>query len=70
MVSDGPFYINYSKDGEHYMMGPYRTRRFAMTHIDDVRRLPGACNVFLGNEPPGNKQYRHVVAITMQEATS
>jgi hypothetical protein len=35
------FYINYSLNGEHYIMGPYHTRRFAMSHIDDVRRQPG-----------------------------
>jgi len=36
------FYINYSLNGEHYAMGPYHTRRFAMSHIEDVRRQAGA----------------------------
>jgi hypothetical protein len=37
-MSDEQFYINYSLNGEHYAIGPYHTRRFAMSHIDDVRR--------------------------------
>jgi hypothetical protein len=39
-MSGEQFYINYSLSGEHYAMGPYHTRRFAMSHIDDVRRQP------------------------------
>ena len=38
-MSGEQFYINYSLNGEHYAMGPYHTRRFAMSHIDDVRLL-------------------------------
>jgi hypothetical protein len=44
-MSGEQFYINYSLNGEHYIMGPYHTRRFAMSHIDDVRRQPGVSNV-------------------------
>ena len=54
-MSNEQFYINYSLNGEHYIMGPYGTRRFAMSHIDDVRRQPGISNVFLGNKPPDEK---------------
>jgi hypothetical protein len=54
-MSGEQFYINYSLNGEHYSMGPYHTRRFAMSHIDDVRRQPGASNVYLGNKPPDDK---------------
>jgi hypothetical protein len=59
------FYINYSLNGEHYAMGPYHTRRFAMSHIEDVRRQAGASNVYLGNKPPDDKSYRKLVPITM-----
>ena len=45
-VNGEQFYINYSLNGEHYVMGPYRSRRFAMSHIDEVRRQPGVSNVF------------------------
>ena len=45
-MSGEQFYINYSLNGEHYIMGPYHTRRFAMSHIDDARRQPGVSNVF------------------------
>ena len=64
-MSNEQFYINYSLNGEHYIMGPYGTRRFAMSHIDDVRRQPSVSNVFLGNKPPGEKSYRKLVPITM-----
>ena len=64
-MSNEQFYINYSLNGEHYIMGPYGTRRFAMSHIDDVRRQPGVSNVFLGNKPPDEKSYRKLVPITM-----
>ena len=57
-MSGEQFYINYSLNGEHYAMGPYHTRRFAMSHIDDIRRQPGASNVYLGNKPPDDKSYR------------
>jgi predicted DNA-binding WGR domain protein len=30
-MSGEQFYINYSLNGEHYAMGPYHTRRFAMS---------------------------------------
>jgi hypothetical protein len=63
-MSSEQFYINYSLNGEHYSMGPYHTRRFAMSHIDDVRRQPGASNVYLGNKPPDDKSYRKRVPIT------
>jgi len=46
-------------------MGPYHTRHFAMSHIDDIRRQPGASNVYLGNKPPDDKSYRKLVPITM-----
>jgi hypothetical protein len=46
-------------------MGPYHTRRFAMSHIDDVRRQSGVSNVYLGNKPPDDKSYRKRVPITM-----
>jgi hypothetical protein len=52
------FYINYSQNGKHYSIGPYHTRRFAMSHIEDVRRQPGVSNVYLGNKPPDDKSYR------------
>jgi hypothetical protein len=58
------FYINYSLNGEHYSIGPYHTRRFAMSHIDDVRGQPGVSNVYLGNKPPDAKSYRKRVPIT------
>jgi hypothetical protein len=58
------FYINYSLNGEHYVMGPYHTRRFAMSHIDEVKRQPGVSNVYLGNEAPDEKSYRQRVPIT------
>jgi hypothetical protein len=61
------FYINYSLDGEHYILGPYHTRRFAMSHIDEVRRQPGVSNVFLGNQPPDDKSYRKRLPITMSK---
>ena len=65
-MSDQQFYINYSLNDEHYIMGPYHTRRFAMSHIDDVRRQqPGISNVYLGNKPPEDKSYRKLVPITM-----
>jgi hypothetical protein len=64
-MSDEQFYINYSLNGEHYIVGPYPTRRFAMSHIDDFRRLPGVSNVFLGNKPPADKSYRKLVPVTM-----
>ena len=64
-MSGEQFYINYSLNGEHYAMGPYHTRRFAMSHIDDIRRQPGASNVYLGNKPPNDKSYRKLVPITM-----
>ena len=64
-MSDEQFYINYSLNGEHYAIGPYHTRRFAMSHIDDVRRQPGVSNVYLGNKPPEDKSYRKRVPITM-----
>ena len=64
-MSGEQFYINYSLNGEHYSMGPYHTRRFAMSHIDDVRRQPGISNVYLGNKPPEDKSYRKRVPITM-----
>src|SRR5215469_14782012 len=35
-MSGEQFYINYSLNGEHYAMGPYHTRRFAMSHNDDI----------------------------------
>ena len=56
-MSGEQFYINYSLNGEHYAMGPYHTRRFATSHIDDIRRQPGASNVYLGNKPPDDKSY-------------
>ena len=65
VMSGEQFYINYSLNGEHYAMGPYHTRRFAMSHIDDIRRQPGASNVYLGNKPPDDKSYRRLVPITM-----
>jgi hypothetical protein len=46
-MSGEEFFINYSQNGEHYSIGPYHTRRFAMSHIDDVRRQPGVSNVYL-----------------------
>jgi hypothetical protein len=58
------FYINYSLNGEHYVMGPYHTRRFAMSHIDEVRRQPGVSNVYLGNKSPDEQSYRQRVPIT------
>ena len=64
-MSGEQFYINYSLNGEHYAMGPYHTRRFAMSHIEDVRRQPGVSNVYLGNNPPDDKSYRKLVPITM-----
>jgi hypothetical protein len=64
-MSGEQFYINYSLNGEHYAMGPYHTRRFAMSHIEDVRRQSGASNVYLGNKPPDDKSYRKLVPITM-----
>jgi hypothetical protein len=64
-MSDEQFYINYSLNDEHYIMGPYHTRRFAMSHIDDVRHQPGVSNVFLGNKSPDDKSYRKRVPITM-----
>jgi hypothetical protein len=64
LMSGEQFYINYSLNGEHYSIGPYHTRRFAMSHIDDVRRQPGVSNVFLGNKPPDDKSYRKRVPIT------
>jgi hypothetical protein len=64
-MSGEQFYINYSLNGEHYAMGPYHTRRFAMSHIDDVRRQSGVSNVYLGNKPPDDKSYRKLVPITM-----
>jgi hypothetical protein len=36
-----------------------------MSHIDDIRRQPGASNVYLGNKPPGDKFYRKLLPITM-----
>jgi len=65
-TKEGPFWINYSVGGEHFMVGPYNTRRFAMVHIDDVRKIPGADHVFLGNRPPDDskKSFRHVLPIT------
>ena len=62
----GPFYINYTRAGEHYMAGPYSSRRFALKHIEDVRRLPGVTNVYLGLRPPSDeaKAYRQLVPIT------
>jgi hypothetical protein len=68
LMSGEQFYINYSLNGEHYIMGPYHTRRFAMSHIDDVRRQPGVSNVFLGNKPPDDKSYCKRVPITAMEA--
>ena len=65
LMSGEQFYINYSLNGEHYAMGPYHTRHFAMSHIDDIRRQPGASNVYLGNKPPDDKSYRKLVPITM-----
>ena len=65
LMSGEQFYINYSLNGEHYAMGPYHTRRFAMSHIDDVRQQPGVSNVFLGNKSPEGKSYRKLVPITM-----
>ena len=64
-MSGEQFYIKYSLNGEHYSIGPYQTRRFAMSHIDDVRRQPGVSNVYLGNKPPDDKSYRKLVPITM-----
>ena len=64
-MSGEQFYINYSLNGEQYAMGPYHTRRFAMSHIEDVRRQAGASNVYLGNKPPEDKSYRKLVPITM-----
>ena len=64
-MSGEQFYINYSLNGEHYAMGPYHTRRFAMSHIDDIKRQPGASNVYLGNKPPDDKSYRKLVPITL-----
>jgi hypothetical protein len=64
-MNDEQFYINYSVNGEHFIMGPYHSRRFAMSHIDDVRRQPGVSNVFLGNQPPAERPYRQRVPITM-----
>jgi hypothetical protein len=46
-------------------MGPYHTRRFAMSHIDDVRRQPGVSNVYLGNKAPDDKSHRKLVPITI-----
>ena len=66
-MSGERFYINYSLNGEHYSIGPYQTRRFTMSHIDDVRRQPGVSNVFLGNKPPDAKSYRKPVPITTVE---
>jgi ATP-dependent DNA ligase len=43
-------------------------RRFAMSHIDDVRRQPGTSNVYLGNTPPDDKSYRKLMPITMAMA--
>jgi hypothetical protein len=68
LMSGEQFYINYSLNGEHYIMGPYHTRRFAMSHIDDVRRQPGVSNVYLGNKPPDDKSYRKRVPITAMDA--
>jgi len=62
--TQGPFYINYTVRGEHCMMGPYNTQRFAMAHVDDVRRLSDVSNVFIGKEPPCEKSYRRLVPIT------
>jgi hypothetical protein len=64
LMSGEQFYINYSLNGEHYSMGPYHTRRFAMSHIEDVRRQPGVSNVYLGNKPPDDKSYRKRIPIT------
>jgi hypothetical protein len=36
-----------------------------MSHIDDIRRQPGASNVYLGNKPPDDKSYCKLVPITM-----
>lgn len=68
----GPFFINYSLNGDHYMVGPYNTRRFAMSHIDDVRRIPGVSNVFLGNRGPSTveKAYRRLLPITATVAAA
>jgi hypothetical protein len=62
----GPFYINYTRAGEHYMVGPYSSRRFALKHIEDVRRMPGVTNVYLGLRSPSDeaKAYRHLVPVT------
>jgi hypothetical protein len=65
LMSGEQFYINYSLNGEHYIVGPYHTRRFAMSHLDDLRRQPGVSNVYLGNKPPRDKSYRKWVSITM-----
>jgi hypothetical protein len=64
LMSGEEFYINYSQNGKHYSIGPYHTRRFAMSHIEDVRRQPGVSNVYLGNKPPDDKSYRKRVPIT------
>ena len=61
---EGPFYINYSRNGEHYIIGPYSTRSFAMSHIDEVRNRPDVNNVYLGNKGPAQKDYRKVLPIT------
>ena len=62
----GPFYINYTRAGEHYMVGPYTTRRFALKHVEELRRLPGVTNVYLGIRGPSHeaKVYRQLVPIT------
>jgi hypothetical protein len=66
-MSDEQFYINYSRNGEHFIMGPYRSRRFAMSHIDDVKRQPGVSNVFLGKQPPDERPHRRLRPITAVE---
>ena len=45
-MSGEQFYINYSLNGEHYIVGPYHTRRFAMSHLDDRPARAGAENYF------------------------
>jgi hypothetical protein len=62
----GPVYINYTRGGEHYMVGPYSSRRFALKHMEDLRGIPGVTNVYLGLRAPSDeaKAYRQLVPIT------
>jgi hypothetical protein len=64
-MSGEEFYINYSLNGEYYSIGPYHTRRFAMSHIEDSGGSP-ACNK---NANYSHGEYRHCTAVTSSLTT-